>query len=284
MKPTATHARAHPVVLVTGSSDGIGKETACLLAERGARVILHGRTPERLHAAAAELERRSGRPAAAMELADFASLAAVRQLAARVLEEFPRLDVLVNNAGLYMRERVLTADGFETTFAVNHLAPLLLTHLLLPALDESPQGRILNVSSGAHLGGQLDWDNLQGEKRYDPLGAYALSKLANVLFTAELARRLRGRGVTVNALHPGVVSTRMVREAFGGHGPDSPADAAQPTVHLALGPEHAGTSGSYFARGRLARTHPLAGERSVTARFYERSCQLVGVAPLPLAQ
>jgi NAD(P)-dependent dehydrogenase (short-subunit alcohol dehydrogenase family) len=274
-----------PTILVTGSSDGIGKETACVLAERGARVILHGRTRERLAAAAREVERRSGRAPAGEELADLASLAGVRALAARVREEFPRLDVLINNAGVFMRQRVLTADGFETTFAVNHLAPVLLTHLLLPALDESPQGRIVNVSSGAHLGGVLDWDNLQGEKRHDPLGAYALSKLGNVLFTVEIARRLRGRGaVTANALHPGVVSTRLLREGFGGHGPDSPAEGAETPVLLALAPEHATTTGSYFARSRPSRTHPLAGERSITARFYDLSCRLTGADPLPPAQ
>jgi NAD(P)-dependent dehydrogenase (short-subunit alcohol dehydrogenase family) len=274
-----------PLVLVTGSSDGIGKETASLLAERGARVILHGRNPERLEAAAKEVDRRSGSWPAGQELADLSSLAEVRRLAARIVEEFPRIDVLINNAGVFMRERTLTADGFETTFAVNHLAPVLLTHLLLPALAESPQGRIVNVSSGAHLGGQLDWDNLQGEKHYDPLGAYCLSKLGIVMVTVELGRRLRGRGaITVNALHPGVVSTRLLRAGFGGHGPDSAGEASQTSVQLALSPELATSTGGYYARGRVSRSHPLAGERSITSRFYEQSCQMVGVEPIPATQ
>jgi NAD(P)-dependent dehydrogenase (short-subunit alcohol dehydrogenase family) len=290
-----------PLVLITGSSDGIGKETACQLAERGARVILHGRDPERLAAAAREVDRRSGTWPAGEEVADLASLAAVRALAERLVDQYPRLDVLINNAGVFMRDRVLTADGLETTFAVNHLAHVLLTHLLLPALRESPQGRVLHVSSGAHMSGRLesrgakagiarrspsqgpevDWDNLQGEQRYDGHEAYALSKLANVLFTVELARRLRGTSITANALHPGVVGTKLLRAGFGGHGPDSLAEGAATSVHLALAPELAGTSGGYFARSRPTRAHPLAGERAVTARFYELSCRLAQVTPLP---
>jgi len=272
---------AAPLVLVTGSSDGIGRETACILAERGARVILHGRDPQRLEAAAKAVDARSGSWPVAQELADLASLETVRQLGARLLDEFPRIDVLVNNAGVIMPRRVLTPEGLETTFVVNHLAPLLLTHLLLPALTESPQGRIVNVSSGVQMGARLDWDNLQGEKHFESRGAYALSKLANVLFTTELARRLRSTGITVNALQPGVVSTKLLRAGFGGHGSDSLAEGAATSVHLALAPEVAQTTGAYFHRSKPLRTNPLAGERAVTSRFYELSCQLVGIAPLP---
>ena len=275
---------APPLVLVTGSSDGIGRETACALAEKGARVILHGRDPEKLDVAAREVDRRSGVWPAGQEVADLASLDQVRALAERLTDQFPRLDVLVNNAGVFMNERVVTPDGFETTFAVNHLAGVLLTHLLLPALEESsPQGRVLNVSSGAHLGGRLDWDNLQGERRYDGHAAYSLSKLANVLFTVELARRLRGRPVIANALHPGVVTTRLLKAGFGGRGADTLAEGAATSVHLALAREASGTSGGYFARSRPSRPHPLSGERAITARFYELSCELVKVPPLPVS-
>jgi NAD(P)-dependent dehydrogenase (short-subunit alcohol dehydrogenase family) len=273
-----------PLVLVTGSSDGIGKETACQFAEKGARVILHGRTPERLTEAAREVDRRSGTWPAGEELADFGSLAAVRQFADRVRDHFPRLDVLVNNAGLFMRDRVLTPDGFETTFAVDHLAPLLLTHLLLPSLEESPQGRILFVSSGAHMSARLDWDNLQGEKQYDGHNAYSLAKLANVLTAVEMARRLRARGaITVNALHPGVVTTRLLKTGYGGHGPDSPAEAAATSVYLGLSPTVASSTGGYYARQQPSRAHPMAGERAITSRFYEQSCALAGITPLPAA-
>jgi len=272
---------AAPLILVTGSSDGIGRETACILAERGARVILHGRDPERLAAAARAVDARSGSWPVAQELADFASLEAVRQLGASLLDQFPRIDVLINNAGVIMPERVLTPEGLETTFVVNHLAPLLLTHLLLPALAESPQGRIVNVSSGVQMGARLDWDNLQAEKHFDSRGAYALSKLENVLFTVELARRLRGAGITVNALQPGVVTTKLLRAGFGGHGSDSPAEGAATSVYLALAPEISKTTGAYFFRSKRLRTNPLAAERAVTSRFYELSCQLAGLAPLP---
>ncbi len=283
MTPGVTEAPAsNPLVLVTGSSDGIGKETACQLAEKGARVILHGRTPERLSAASRDLDRRSGTWPAGEELADFSSLAGVRQFAERVRDQFPRLDVLINNAAVFMRDRVVTPDGFETTFAVDHLAPFLLTHLLLPSLQESPQPRVLFVSSGAHMSARLDWDNLQGEKQFDGHNAYAVAKLANVLTSVELARRLRGRGgMTVNAVHPGVVTTRLLKTGYGGHGPDSPAEAAATPVFMALSPSVATVTGSYYARQQPSRAHPLAGERVITARFYEKSCELVGIDPLP---
>ena len=275
-----------PLVLITGSSDGIGRETACALAERGARVILHGRDPERLLAAAHEVDKRSGTWPAGQELADLSSLAEVRALAARVLDHHPRIDVLVNNAGVFMPERQLTADGFEATYAINHLAPLLLTHLLLPALREGPQGRVLAVSSGAHLSARFDWgDNARvlgvlDRTGYDPHQAYARSKLGNVLFAVELGRRLRGSGVTVNALHPGVVSTRLLRAGFGGHGTDSLQEAAATSVHLALAPEMKDATAGYYARKTPSRMHPVASERAITTRFYQEGCTLVGVAPV----
>jgi NAD(P)-dependent dehydrogenase (short-subunit alcohol dehydrogenase family) len=281
MTPGVIEAPANnPLVLVTGSSDGIGKETACQLAEKGARVILHGRTPERLTAASRDVDRRSGSWPAGEELADFGSLDGVRQFAERIRDHFPRLDVLINNAAVFMRERVTTPDGFETTFAVDHLAPFLLTHLLLPSLAEGPQPRVLFVSSGAHMSARIDWDNLQGEKQFDGHTAYSLAKLANVLTAVELARRLRGR-VTVNAVHPGVVTTRLLKTGYGGHGSDSPAEAAATPVFMALSPSVGTVTGAYYARQQPSRAHPLAGERAITARFYEKSCELVGIAPLP---
>jgi retinol dehydrogenase-14 len=271
-----------PIVLVTGSSDGIGKETAAALAERGARVILHGRDPERLAAAARDIDRRSGTWPAGQELADLSSQAEVRRFAAHVLDHHPRLDALINNAGVFMNERQLTVDGRETTLAVNHLAGFMLSHLFLPALLESPQGRIVNVSSGAHLSARLDWENLDGERSYDGFAAYALSKLANVLTTVEMARRLRSGPITVNALHPGVVGTRLLRTGFGGRGSDSLQEAAATSVHLTLAPEMGSQTGGYYARKSPSRMHPLANEKAITARFYQLSCQLTGIEPLPV--
>ncbi len=270
-----------PLVLVTGSSDGIGKETARALAERGARVILHGRNADRLGAAAREIDRRSGNWPAAQELCDLGSLDEVRSFAARLVDHHPRIDAVINNAGVFMAERRLTVDGRESTFAINHLAGFLLAHLLLPALMQSPQGRIVFVSSGAHLSARLDWNDLEGAREYDGMEAYALSKLANVLAAVELARRLRGTTITVNSLHPGVVSTRLLRAGFGGHGTDSLQEAAATSVHLALAPEVSTTTGGYWARKAPSRMHPLANERAITARFYELSCRLVGIQPLP---
>src|SRR5215469_12820772 len=198
-----------PIVLVTGSTDGIGLETARTLAARGAQVVLHGRDSGRLETAARAVDRVGNNFPVGMELADLSSQGEVRLLAERLLERYQRLDVLINNAGVFLRERSVTVDGLETTFAVNHLAPLLLTDLLLPALRASPEGRIVNVCSNAHLHASLDWENLQGERRYDPYAVYALSKLAQVLATVELGRRLHGGTLTVNALHPGVVTTKL---------------------------------------------------------------------------
>jgi retinol dehydrogenase 14 len=271
-----------PLILVTGSSDGIGKETAAQLAERGARVILHGRDEGRLAAAAQEIDRRSGNWPAAQEVADLSSLAEVRRFAARLIDHHPRLDVVINNAGVYMNDRQLTDDGLESTFVINHLAGLTLGQLLLPALRESPQGRLIYVSSGAHFSARLDWDNLQGERSWDSFEAYALSKLGNVLTAVELGRRLRGTPLTVNACHPGVVSTRLLRAGFGGHGTDSLQEAAATSVHLALAPELSTATAGYYKRKALARMHPLCSERAISARFYELSCQLAGLRPLPL--
>jgi NAD(P)-dependent dehydrogenase (short-subunit alcohol dehydrogenase family) len=280
-----------PLVLVTGSSDGIGKETAAQLCDRGARVILHGRDPQRLAAAAQEIDRRTGNWPVAQEVADLATLGEVRRFAARLSDHHPRIDVVINNAGVYMGKRVLTDDGFETTFAVNHLAGLALADALLPALRESPQGRVVFVSSGAHLSARLVWDTLPGEPRepagaraeqdYDGFDAYALSKLANVMTAVELGRRLRGSTITVNACHPGVVATKLLRAGFGGYGTDSLQEAAATSVYLALAPELSQATGGYYARKAPARMHPVCSERALTARFYEKSCALADLRPLP---
>ncbi len=277
---TAHEFRRAPLVLVTGASDGIGRETAHQLRAQGAEVIVHGRETNRV-AAAATAVRTAGTGGEVHELVgDLASLAAVRRLADQVFERFGRLDALINNAGVYMRSRELTGDGFERTFAVNHLAPFLLTHLLLPLLEESTDGRVVNVASVAHQNARLDWDNLQGEHEFSAYGAYALSKLGNVLFTVELARRL-GHRVAVNCLHPGVISTKLLRQGFGIQGPDRIEDGAAVAVRLALAPEVATTTGRYFLSGRPAAASLLAADPRVAGRFYELSCALVDLPGLP---
>src|SRR5450631_4846785 len=200
---------AGQTVLVTG---GIGKATAIGLAAMGARVGLTGRDIARTRAAAADVATASGNPAVDPFAVDVSSQAEVRRLAGEVLAAYPRLDVLVNNAGGFWATRRVTADALEHTFAVNHLAPFLLTDLLLDRLRASAPARIVTVSSGAHAMGTINFDDLQGERRYSGQQAYSQSKLANVMFTYELARRVDGTGVTATVLHPGVVRTGFAAE------------------------------------------------------------------------
>ena len=198
-------------VLVTGGTGGIGRATAIGLAALGARVGITGRDPARTEAAAASIRAAPGRPAVDAFAADMSVQAGVRRLAAQVLDTYPRLDVLVNNVGGFWAHRHVTADGLERTFALNHLAPFLLTSLLLDRLTASAPARIVTVSSGAHARGRIDFDDLQGERNYSGQRAYSQSKLASVMFTYELARRLEGTGVTATVLHPGVVRNGSCR-------------------------------------------------------------------------
>src|SRR5205807_8246315 len=206
---TGTQLMAGKNVLVTGGTAGIGKATAVGLATLGARVAITGRDRVRAEAAAADIRAASGNPAVDVFTADMSCQAEVRRLAGAVLDAYPRLDVLVNNVGGFWAHRHITADGLERTFALNHLAPFLLTSLLLNRLTASAPARIVTVSSGAHARGRLDFDDLQGERNYSGQRAYSQSKLANVMFTYELARRLDGTGVTATVCHPGAVRTNF---------------------------------------------------------------------------
>jgi NAD(P)-dependent dehydrogenase (short-subunit alcohol dehydrogenase family) len=218
-------------VLVTGSTDGIGKATALGLARMGAKVLLHGRDPEKGRRVHEEIARTTGIDQLDLFIADLASQRQVRRLAAEVVERHERLHVLINNAGTFEVERGLTEDGLETTFAVNYLAPFLLTQELLGLLEESSLSRIINGASIAHLNAKVDWNNLQGERWYDGFQAYALSKLGIVLFTFELAERLKATVVTANCLHPGVIKTKLLRAGFGDY-PGSPPEKGARTPHI----------------------------------------------------
>src|SRR3712207_2944731 len=197
------------VCLITGATSGIGKATAMGLANMGASVVMVGRDRGRGEAALAEIKESSGNASVDLMLADVSSQEQIRRLADDFKEAYPRLDVLINNAGVFRSKRITTADGLEMTVAVNHLAYFLLTNLLLDVLRASAPSRIVNVSSGAQSNGTIDFDDLQGETEYKGTKAYSQSKLANVLFTYELARRLEGTGVTANCLHPGAVRTNF---------------------------------------------------------------------------
>lgn len=265
------------IILITGSTDGIGRQTALELACRGAHVILHGRNVERGMAAQEAIRTASGNAQVDLILADLSSQKQIRRMADEIHERYNHLHVLINNAGICMTERVLTEDGLEMTFAVNYLAPFLLTHLLLDLLKKSASSRIINVSSKAHMRTTLDFDNLQGEKSFNGSHAYALSKLGNILFTFELAGRLSGSGVTVNCLHPGVIDTKMMRQGFGyPHGADVEKGAETP-VYLAASSEVANVTGQYFEDKRPAPTSPLSHDIALRKKFWAASEQLCGI-------
>jgi retinol dehydrogenase 12 len=276
------------VCLVTGATGGIGLESARALAQRGAHVVMVGRDPVRSEAALQSV--RASAPGASVELllADLSQQQQVRALAAAFLARHTRLHVLLNNAGVIHEQRQVTADGLEATFATNHLAPFLLTHLLLPTLLQTGEARVVTVSSRAHRRARLDLEDLQGERRYGGMRAYANSKLANILFTTALARRLRGTQVTANSLHPGVVRT-----GFGVHNPGliglvfrlgarffiTPEEGARTSVYLAASPEVSGVSGEYFARCRRVHPSRAAQDAGLAEKLWLKSAQLTGVTP-----
>ena len=274
-------------VLVTGGTGGIGMATATGLAGLGARVGIVGRAAER-GAAAADAVRRTV-PAAQVDVfvADLSTQAEVRRLAAEVRHTYPHLDVLVNNVGGYWAHRHVTVDGLEHTFALNHLAPFLLTHELRDLLVASAPARVVTVSSGAQAMGRIDLDDLQAERSYTGQRAYNQSKLANVLFTYELARRLEGTRVTANVLHPGVVRTafgvedsgRWMRAMLPVVRPfmKSPEQGAETPVHLASSPEVAEVTGAYFANRKPKRSAKASYDRVLAGRLWQVSCDLTGV-------
>ncbi|GAB4492571.1 MAG: SDR family oxidoreductase [Anaerolineales bacterium] len=261
-------AKKTKIMLVTGASDGIGKATALELARRGALVILHGRSLERLEQTQEEIASQVPGAQTEIVLADLASLEQVRGLALEVEARFDRLDVLIHNAGVFMKERQLSADGFEMTLAVNHLAPFLLTWELLPLLEESA-ARVVTVSSVAHRRGQIDFDDLNAEKSFDGYRAYAQSKLANILFANELAAITAGK-MTSNSLHPGVITTKLLKAGFDTTGAD-PASGAATSVYLATSPEVEKISGKYFSDSRLAPLAPQALDLAAQKKLWEIS-------------
>lgn len=274
--------------LITGANAGIGKAAAIGLAQRGARIVLLCRSEPRGRAAMAEIERRSGNGSLDLLVADLASQRQIRAAAEEYLRRFDRLDVLVNNAAvLAWRERRLNEDGLEMTFAVNHLAPFLLTGLLLDRLKDCAPARIVTVASGAHRKAELDFDDLQNERGYSPFDAYSRSKLANVYFTYELARRLEGTGVTANCLHPGVVSTALFREMrpwqrvaiwLGRPFLLKPQTGADTAVYLASAPEIEGVTGRYFEKRKQVPSSPVSYDTDVARRLWEVSDALTASA------
>jgi len=276
---------AGKTVLITGGTGGIGRATAEGLARMGARVAITGRDAARTRAAAAQIAASTGNAAIDAYAADASSQAEVRRLAGEMLDAYPRLDVLVNNVGGFWATRRVTADGLEHTFAVNHLAGFLLTDLLLERLKASAPARVVTVSSGAQMMGRLDFDDLQGERQYSGQKAYNQSKLANVMFTYELARRLEGTGVTANVLHPGVVRTAFAAEDPSGLWKvmiplmrpmmKSPAKGADTVVYLASSPDVEGVTGIYFVNRKPRTSNKVSYDTAAAARLWQASEQLV---------
>ncbi len=266
-------------ILVTGATDGIGKETAAELVRRGARVLVHGRDRYKAEHARDEIKRATNSDLVEAVAGDLGFKAEIHALAEDVAARGP-LAALVNNAGVFLTERRLSEDGIELSFAINHLAVFLLTHLLLPSL-EAAKGRVVVVSSIAHNRGELDLDDLAADRGFDGYSAYAGSKLANVLFAFDLARRVARRGVTVNALHPGVIGTKLLRTGFG-MGGASVREGAKTSVKLAIDPSLEGVTGRYFADEREVSASRAASDRALQELLYERSAALTGAAPLPL--
>lgn len=271
------------VWIVTGANSGIGRATAEGLARLGGTVILACRDAARGEAAQREIVAAAHNPKVTLMPVDLASQASIQAFADEFTQDYRRLDGLVNNGGVFTYERKVTPDGLETQFAVNYLSGFLLSHLLLDTLIASAPSRIVNVSSSAHRGGTIDFDDLQGEKRYKSARAYSQSKLAQILFTTEFAKRLQETGVTVNACHPGVIKTNLGMEGspaifrFVRMFMSSPAKGAETPIYLTAAPAAATLTGQYFAKRAVKAPAKKAQDPAVARRLYEVSLELTGL-------
>lgn len=264
------------IVLVTGATDGIGRQTALDLTKLGATVIVHGRTQAKAEATAAEIRKAHKKAIVHVAAADLAAPDQIRAMAADVSQRFGKLHVLVNNAGVFMHEKVLTRAGHEATFMVNHLAPMLLTHALLAALEAAGGARVVNVSSIAHNRAPLDFDNLDAQKSFDGYATYAVSKLGNVLFTYGLADRYPPDVLAAFALHPGVIDTKLLRDGFGMRGADL-VSGAQTSVYAASSPELQGLTGRYFQDGRMTPSSTASRDPAARDRLWAESTRRLGI-------
>ncbi len=278
------------ICLITGGTNGIGKSTAQALAQMGATVVIVGRNAQKTSQVVDEIRSATSNTNVDALLADLSSLEEVRRLAGEFKRKYTRLHVLLNNAGAMFWTRHVTVDGLELTFALNHLAPFLFTNLLLDTIKASAPARIINLSSRAHQGGRIDFEDLQSERHYVGMDVYGNSKLANILFTIELARRLDGAHVTANAVHPGFVNSGFAKnnpglafKLFGAVGPliaRSPEKGAETTIYLASSPEVEGVTGKYFSDSQLTQTAPQAADAAAAKKLWEVSAEMVH---LPMA-
>lgn len=255
-------------ILVTGSTDGIGRQTALELAAKGHRVIVHGRDEGRCRDTAEAISKSSGGAEVDRICADLAAFDGVRKMADTLLDRYAAIDVLINNAGLFAKHRQLSENGFEMTLAVNHLAPFLLTGLLLDALRNSPAGRIVNVSSMVHAQA-LDLSVFEGKTPFDGFEAYSQTKLCGILFTIALAARMGGSPLTVNCLHPGVINTKLLRENW--HGGSPVTEGAKTSVYLATAGELKGVTGRYFVNRKPVRPSRGALDPKAQETLWQKS-------------
>lgn len=274
-------------VLITGATSGIGEAAAMRLAESGARIIIGGRNPVKTQTVVESIRRQTGNQAVESLLADLSSLAEVRRMALEFKSRYDRLDVLVNNAGGFFSQRSTTVDGLERTFALNYLSPFLLTHLLLDVLQDSAPARIVNVSSMAHIWGRPHFDDLQSEKAYSGWLAYSRSKMALIYFTYELSRRLAGKNITVNAVHPGFIKTNLQNNDRGFFNSlvkalevfaVQPAQGAEPLVHLAAAQEVENITGQYYSGKAQKRSHRLSYDQETALHLWQVSKDLCGLS------
>jgi NAD(P)-dependent dehydrogenase (short-subunit alcohol dehydrogenase family) len=274
-------------VVVTGATSGIGEVAAVELARQGARIVFVARNPLRRDTTLARLSVANDKAKHTAYLADLSKLSEMKRVAGEITAAEPRIDVLINNAGAVFSKREATADGLELTFATNHMAYFVVTNLLLAKLKATPGARIVSTSSDAHKSGKLDFDDLQAEKKYSGMRAYGASKLCNILFTRELARRLSGTGVTANCLHPGLVATRfadnnggLTEFAFGiikKVAGITPEDGAKTIIYLASSPEVAGQSGGYYYKCAPATPTAAAQNDADAKRLWEISAKIAGL-------
>ena len=286
--PTVKSSMQGKICMVTGANSGIGKATALALAQMGATVVMVCRDRARGEEARSEITTKSRNNAVDLLQADLSSQQSIRQLVENFQHHYTHLHVLINNAGAtFPGRRRETVDGLEMTFAVNYLAPFLLTNLLLDTLKASAPARIVNVSSAAHTSGSIQMDDLQAEKLYRPMRTYPQSKLAVVLFTYELARRLQGTGVTANCLHPGFVAThigqsdvgpavRLLVKLIANFG-TSPEKGAKTSIYLASSPKVEGVTGKYFVKSIPRRSAAISYDESLQRQLWEQSAKLVNL-------
>jgi retinol dehydrogenase-12 len=261
-------------IVITGATDGIGRETARQLLRHGCRVLVHGRTPDKAERTVSALLEECPDGEAEAVHADLSEMQQVLALAQQVRTRMPVLDVLINNAGVYEQARRITPDGFETTLAVNHFAPFLLTSALEDLISAAPRGRVVTVSSIAHQMGRLDLDDLNFSKAYSSYGAYAASKLANILFTVALAKRLEGTSATANCLHPGVIDTKLLRKGFGPGGARVET-GARTSVYLALSEQVSDVNGAYFEDCRKVFPSRTARDAALAEALWRRTAELL---------